>query len=122
VIRRNPVVVAVFISPVKKLLALGALGAALAVPAAGAAVTKTVTVKDDKFVKNLVVVHKGDSVKWTWKGKHRHNVFGMPGNPVHFHSPSQSKGTYRKRFKKTGTYKFQCTYHTAMKMTVKVIP
>ena len=120
-IRRNPSVVAVFISPVKKLLALTVLGAALAVPVAGAAVTKTVTVKDDQYVKALVVIHKGDSVKWTWKGKHRHNVFQV-GGPGHFHSPTQAKGTFTHRFKKTGTYKFQCTYHTAMKMSVKVIP
>lgn len=97
-----------------------ACSAALAVPGS-AAVTKTVSVKDDTFVKDLVVIHKGDSVKWIWKGKHRHNVFGMPGNPVHFHSPSQVKGSYTKRFRKTGTYKFQCTFHAVMKMKVKVI-
>ena len=109
--------------PVKKLLAIATLAAALGAPAASsAAVTKTVTVKDDAFVKTLVVIHKGDSVKWIWKGKHRHNVYGLAGNPVHFHSPTQAKGSYTKRFKKTGTYRFQCTYHANMKMTVKVIP
>ena len=109
------------ISIVKKPLALLAAGAVLVVPATALAVTKAVTVTDDKFVKTLVVVHKGDSVKWTWKGKHRHNVFQV-GGPGHFHSPTQAKGTYTHRFRKTGIYKFQCTYLAAMKMTVKVIP
>ena len=105
---------------VKTFLALAAAAAAVfAAPALAA--TKSVSVQDDKFVKALVVIHKGDSVKWTWKGKHRHNVFQV-GGPGHFHSPTQAKGTYTHRFKKTGTYKFQCTYHAAMKMTVKVIP
>jgi plastocyanin len=109
----------VFPASVKKLLALAAAGAALTAAPASAA-TKTVTVKDDRFVKTLVVIHKGDSVKWIWKGKHRHNVFQV-GGPGHFHSPTQAKGTFTHKFKKVGTYEFQCTYHAGMTMKVKVI-
>jgi plastocyanin len=108
----------------KKLLALavaGTVATACAVPALAG--TKSVTVGDDYFVKrgaeSTVSIHKNSSVKWVWKGKHKHNVFEISG-PVHFHSPSQKQGTFTHKFKKTGTYEFVCTYHANMKMKVKV--
>lgn len=109
----------------KKLLAVTAAAtaaAALAVPALAA--TRTVSVNDDYFVRKgstpAVTVHKGDTVKWVWHGKHRHNVFQI-GGPGHFHSPTHAKtGTFKHRFTTRGTYVFQCTYHANMKMNVKV--
>jgi plastocyanin len=110
---------------VKTLLALtaaGACAAALALPAL-AATTRTVKVGDDYFVRDdttpTVAIRKGDTVKWVWRGKHRHNVFQV-GGPGHFHSPTRTKGTFTHRFTVRGTYRFQCTYHAEMKMSVKV--
>ena len=109
----------------KKLFALTAAAgaaAALAVPALAA--TKTVKVADDYFVRvgspPTVKISKGSTVKWVWSGKHRHNVFQV-GGPGHFHSPTHAKsGTFKHKFTVRGTYVFQCTYHTPMKMTLKV--
>ena len=108
----------------KKLLALAATGATaatLAVPALAA--TKTVTVGDDFFVRKgatpTVTINKGDTVKWVWKGKHKHNVFETAG-PVHFHSPSRTSGSFSRRFTKAGTYTLVCTYHAGMTMKLKV--
>lgn len=104
--------------PVKK-LALALAAVAFAAPAGAATPAVTVKVKDDVFVKSSVTIEKGETVKWVWKGDDRHNVFQV-GGPGHFHSPTQTKGTFTHRFRKAGTYRFQCTYHTPMKMTVKV--
>jgi plastocyanin len=107
-----------------KLLAVtaaGAVAAACAVPALAG--TKTVTVGDDYFVRKgaepTVTIHKNSKVKWVWKGKHKHNVFQISG-PVHFHSPSQRKGTFTHKFGKKGNYEFVCTYHSDMRMKVNV--
>jgi plastocyanin len=103
------------------LTAVAGAAAALAVPALAA--TKTVTVGDDYFVRAgappTVVVKKGDTVKWIWRGKHRHNVFQV-GGQGHFHSPTRTSGTFKHRFTIRGSYRFQCTYHANMKMNVKV--
>lgn len=115
-----------FNAPVKKLIALAAAGsaaAALAVPSL-AATTKTVKVADDYFVRKgatpTVTIRKGDTVRWVWSGRHPHNVFQIKG-PGHFHSPTHTRtGVFRHRFTKRGTYLFQCTYHSRMKMYVKV--
>ena len=60
----------------KKLVAVGAATAvaagALAIPALAA--TKTVQVKDNKFVAGSITVSKGTTVKWVWTGKAPHNV------------------------------------------------
>jgi plastocyanin len=109
----------------KKLLALLATGATAAVLAApAAAATKTVTVGDDYFVRKgatpTVVIKSGDTVKWVWTGKHKHQVFQV-GGPGHFHSPAKTKsGTFKHKFTIKGLYKFQCPYHADMKMNVRV--
>jgi plastocyanin len=85
---------------------------ALAVPALAA--TKGVNVVDDAFSAKSVTIHKGDTVKWTWKGKEPHNV-KFSG----FTSKVQLKGSYSHRFTKKGTFSYRCTIHTGM--TGKVI-
>lgn len=111
----------------KRLLALAAAGAAtaaLALPAMAAS-AKTVKLGDDWFVKRgtsepTVSIKKGQTVKWVWSGKERHNVFQVDG-PGHFHSPTHSKsGTFKHKFTTKGTYRFVCTYHAVMTMKVKV--
>ena len=109
----------------KKLLALAAAGsaaAALAVPALAA--TKTVKVADDYFVRRgatpTVSIHKGDTVKWVWSGRHPHNVFQIQG-PGHFHSPTHTRtGTFKHRFTTRGSYLFICSYHAHMRLKIRV--
>lgn len=106
----------------KKLIAAGAATAlaagALAIPAFAA--TKTVQVKDNKFVASSITVSKGTTVKWVWKGKAPHNVKVTKG-PAKFSSSTKFKGSFSKKLTKKGTYSILCTIHApGMKMTVKV--
>jgi plastocyanin len=107
----------------KKLIAAGAAttlaAGALAIPAFAA--TKTIQVKDNKFVASSITVSKGTTVKWVWKGKAPHNVTVTKG-PAKFKSTTQVKGSYSKKLTKKGTYTILCTIHApGMKMTVKVV-
>jgi plastocyanin len=106
----------------KKLVAVGAATAvaagALAIPALAA--TKSVQVKDNKFVAKSITVSKGTTVKWVWDGKAPHNVKVTKG-PAKFASTTQVKGSYSKKLTKKGTYTILCTIHAPdMKMTVRV--
>jgi plastocyanin len=98
--------------------AVAVAAGALAVPAFAA--TKTVQVKDNKFVANRITVSKGTTVKWVWRGKAPHNVQVTKG-PARFSSTTQVKGSFSKKLSKKGTYSIICTIHApAMKMTVTV--
>jgi plastocyanin len=106
----------------QKLIAAGAAttlaAGALAIPAFAA--TKTVQVKDNKFVASSITVSKGTTVKWVWKGKAPHNVKVTKG-PAKFSSSTKVKGSFSKKLTKKGTYRLLCTIHApGMKMTVKV--
>jgi plastocyanin len=106
----------------KKLIAASAAvtvaAGALAIPAFAA--TKTVQVKDNKFVAKSITVSKGTTVKWVWKGNAPHNVKVTKG-PAKFASTVKTKGTYSKKLTKKGTYTLICTIHQPdMRMTIKV--
>lgn len=106
----------------KKLVAGGVAvvaAGALAVPALAA--TKSVQVKDNKFVPTSITVKKGTTVKWIWKGKAPHDVSVTKG-PVKFKSSVKTSGSFSKKLTKAGTYRIVCTIHAPdMKMTVKVL-
>jgi plastocyanin len=92
---------------------------AIAVPALAAS-SKTVQVKDNKFVANKITVRKGTTVKWVWKGQAPHNVTVTKG-PAKFHSKTVVKGSFSKKLTKAGTYTILCTIHApGMKMTITV--
>jgi plastocyanin len=92
---------------------------AIAVPALAAS-SKSVQVKDNKFVATKITVRKGTTVKWTWKGQAPHNVTVTKG-PKKFHSKTQVKGSFSEKLTKAGTYTIVCTIHApGMKMTIKV--
>lgn len=105
----------------KKLVAGGVAvvaAGALAVPALAA--TKSVQVKDNKFVAKSITVKKGTTVKWIWKGKAPHDVSVTKG-PAKFKSSVKTSGSFSKKLTKAGTYSIVCTIHAPdMKMTVKV--
>ena len=96
------------------LVPLGLAGAALPVaasePDAHAAATKRVKVGDVFFKKSTVRIDSGDKVKWTWVGVLPHDVTVTKG-PKKFHSKTKTSGTYSKKLRKRGTYKYICTVH-----------
>jgi plastocyanin len=85
-------------------------GALAAGPAAHAATTTTVTLKDISFTKSTVSIRRGASVTWVWKdGSTPHNVTFADR-----HSKTQHTGRYTLKFAKAGTYKYHCTIHFGM--------
>jgi plastocyanin len=70
---------------------------------------KTTRVKavDFKFMAKRVTIHKGDRVTWSFK-EGRHNVTGKNWKSKPLMRPGT---TYSHKFKKVGTYKYQCTIH-----------
>jgi plastocyanin len=97
--------------------------AALAVGVSPAAAkTRSVKIGDDFFVRNsgtpTVTVKKGTTVKWRWTGSDAHNVVGS--GPASFQSPVKTKGSYKKKMKKKGTYRIVCSIHAGMDMKLKV--
>ena len=99
---------------------VASIGAAVAVGPAQAGSTKTVAVKNNAFSPTSVSIHKGDKVTWKWtQGGVPHNV--TPAGGGSGSATSSKKGfTFSKTFSKKGTFKYVCTIHSNMKVTVKV--
>jgi plastocyanin len=94
------------------------------------ATTKTVKVGDDFFSPTKRTIYQRDIIKWVWVG-----ADGQPGTTAsghtvteandRFSSEEMTSGTYRKRFKKRGTYNILCATHPStmrMKVVVKRRP
>jgi plastocyanin len=96
------------------------LATAVAVVPAQAGSTKTVSVKNNSFSPGSVSVKKGGKVTWKWtQGGVAHNV--TPASGGKGSATSSKKGfTFSKTFSKAGTFKYVCTIHSSMKVTVKV--
>ena len=96
------------------------LATAVAVVPAQAGSSKTVSVKNNAFSPGSVSIHKGGKVTWKWtQGGVPHNVTPAKGGAGS--ATSSKKGfTYSKTFSKAGTFKYVCTIHSSMKVTVKV--
>jgi len=114
-------------------LAVAATASAVAVPLTSAASeqnkTSTVTVGDDYFAPSDLTIKKGSKVKWVWDDANTdtHNVVLTSKHPKgvkasDYRSSSGAVGlTFKRKFTKTGTYGFVCTYHkTVMKVNLKV--
>lgn len=90
------------------------LALALAPAAGGAAVTKTVVVKDIDFKPRSVVVRKGTTVRWAFRdGAVAHNVVSR-GRLRFKRSPTRTSGSHSVRFRRAGTYRYVCTLHPGM--------
>jgi plastocyanin len=96
-----------------------ALPAAASGPDAGPSATKRVTVGDDFFRQKTVTINSGDTVRWRWAGRNRHNVTVTRG-PREFQSSTKSSGRYSKTLRRRGTYRYICTVH-APSMRGKVV-
>ena len=96
------------------------IAVSVAVVPAQAGSSKTVSVKNNAFSPTSVKITKGGKVTWKWtQGGVPHNVTPANGKPGS--KTSSKKGfTFTKTFKKAGTFKYVCTIHDSMKMTVTV--
>jgi plastocyanin len=100
------------------------LVALLVAAAPAAAKTRNVKIGDDFFVRNsgvaTVTVKKGTTVKWNWTGHDSHNVVVSKG-PAHFQSSLKTRGNFKRKLKKKGTYTIICSIHAPdMRMKLKV--
>jgi plastocyanin len=104
---------------VRKITCIVGLAIALVAPAAAGAKVK-VKLKDDRFAPTSVTVAKGTTVKWVWRGKHKHDV-AVASGPSFFRSERKRSGSFKKRMKARGTYQLVCTVHSPdMAMTLVV--
>jgi plastocyanin len=105
-------------------LALMAVAASIAATAAvvpaQAGSSKTVAVKNNAFSPGTVKIRRGDKVVWKWtQGGVAHNV--TPASGAAGSKTTSKKGfTFSKTFSKAGTFKYVCTIHSSMKVTIKV--
>ena len=87
-----------------------------------------VLVRDKYFFPTELVIPKGGSVLWVWGNQNAdaHNVTLLGGpkgvSPYDFETPlSPSVNyTFKRRFEVPGTYRFACSLHHLMEMTVEV--
>jgi plastocyanin len=105
----------------RRLHHLPALAAVLAVcvlaPAALAKDHK-VSIKDVSFSPKEIKIKKGDTVIWTNADERDHTV---TADDESFKSGNIGDGeTYKRKFEKTGRYKYHCEYHPRMKATIVV--
>jgi plastocyanin len=92
----------------------------LAVAPAHAGTTKTVSVKNNAFSPSTVSLKKGSKVSWKWtQGGVSHNVTPAAGG-AGSKTTSKKGYTFTKTFSKAGTFRYVCTLHSSMKMTVRV--
>ena len=101
-----------------------ASGSAKSLHAAGK--TKTVEVSDDFYSPKKITIKRKTTVKWVWKnattgGGQTDNEHSVVDEKGRFSSAEMDSGTYKHKFKKTGTFNIVCSVHPdTMTMRVKV--
>jgi len=77
-------------------------------PARAAAVGVTITGSSTyAFAPPKVKIKAGKKVNWSWASNAAHNVTFNDGK----HSATGKSGSFSRRFKKPGTFKYVCTVH-----------
>ena len=104
--------------------ALAAAACAFPAAALGAA-AKRVQVGDDYYGPTKVTVKRGTTVKWVWladnANSHDVKLVKAPKGVKRFHSASAATDyTFTRTLTKRGTYRFLCTLHQGMRMTIRV--
>ena len=93
-------------------LSLGALGVAESgAQTAGAAAKANVVIKGSstyRFSPKTFKVRHGHRVTWRWNSNEPHNV---TFHKLHKHSKTGDSGSFKLRFAKRGTYRYECTIH-----------
>jgi plastocyanin len=108
--------------------ALAAVAALLcAAPAdAGGPKRKSVEIADNYYLPEKLTMKAGSSVTWKWPDDiaidvHDVKLRKAPKGVRKWQSEPASSGyTYKRKFKKPGTYEIVCTLHEEMTMTVKI--
>ena len=104
------------------LAVLGMAQMALAARGVDSSSTKRVSIRDNAFGPKRLTIRSGDTVRWTWRKdvETDHNVRfrklpkGVSAKPG---SPTKASGTFSRKFRKRGTYRYVCTIHQALGMT-----
>jgi plastocyanin len=101
--------------------ALGALCAALAIGARGAAASDAsaqIEIRNFHFVPAALEVHAGDTITWVNDDEEIHSILSSQGL---FTSPALDGAQhFSYRFEKPGTYEYRCALHPQMKGMVVV--
>jgi len=87
--------------------------------------TKRVSVGDDYFGPTHVTVKAGTKIRWVWLAdnwdSHDVKLVKAPRGVRRFHSASAATDyTFTRTLTKRGTYRFLCTLHQGMRMTIRV--
>jgi len=110
-----------YIKDMRKTLLLATSMLVLLVPVAwaGTPTRAAVSVKDFSYSPASVVIKKGGTVTWTWRGRISHNVYGTKSS-YGINSGFRTKGSWSKRFTRSGSFHYYCTIHEIMKGVVIV--
>lgn len=100
-------------------LAAAVVAVALAPVAIASATTRTVRLEDSYFSASNLRVRPGDAVRFVWSGELEHNLTGR-GVPRRYEDPAWRPKPLRVRFTRRGRFRYVCTIHTGMDMTVRV--
>lgn len=81
-----------------------------------------VLVKDNFFTPRSLTVEEGDTVKWVWRGKNRHNVVftKAPRGAGRRRAKARRSGRWLRTFRKPGQYRYVCTLFAGMRGSVRV--
>jgi plastocyanin len=93
----------------------------LAIPAFGA--TRSVSVRDNVFSPRTLNARSGDTIRFVWRGDNPHDIrtTSRPRGAPRLTEERKTRGTYRKRLTRRGTYRIVCTVHPPnMRMTIRV--
>ena len=96
-----------------------ALLAALALAAPAPAATSVVRLKDSYFSPARVTLARGSAVRFAWAGELVHNLLG-PGIPARLEDPVTRRRPFTRVFRRAGRFRFTCSIHPGMEMTVRV--
>ena len=104
-------------------IAFGLVQAATALGGAESSATRGVSVRDDFFSPKRLTVDAGDRVRWTWREEGDHNVRfrkvprGVSRRPG---SRTKTSGTFSRKLRRRGSYRYVCTIHEDLGMTGSV--
>lgn len=81
--------------------------------------TRVVRLKDSFFSPSRVTLSRGGAVRFVWAGELVHNLLG-PGIPGRLETPVTRRRPYTRVFRRAGRFRFSCSIHPGMEMTVRV--
>jgi len=84
----------------------------------GAAEVVKIKIVDDRYRNGTITIASGTVVKWTNRGDHTHTTTSDSGV---WDSGNLSPGdTFKRRFRRAGTFSYHCQIHPTMRATITV--